>query len=62
MMTASGILKTIGTLVLAVDSAPEVMHQVEYVILPLCTYTLQKNLFGIYHSLFIFIILQIRLV
>lgn len=46
MMAASGILKTIGTLFLAVDSAPEVLRELEKTILPICVITMQKNLVG----------------
>lgn len=46
MMAASGILKTIGTLFLAVDSSPDVLRELEKIILPICVHTMEKNLTG----------------
>lgn len=50
LLAAGGILKTIGTLLLAVDSAPDVLRQLEHVILPVCVVTLEREMIGIFYT------------
>jgi hypothetical protein len=45
-MAAMGVLKTIGTLILSLESTPEMLLQLENALLPVITYTLENTIIG----------------
>lgn len=45
-ITALGVLQTIGTLILTLESTPEVLLHLENVLVPVITVTLENKLFG----------------
>ncbi|KAF9433333.1 hypothetical protein BGZ76_009597 [Entomortierella beljakovae] len=51
-MAALGVLKTMGTLILSLESTPEVLNQLEIALLPVITFTLQNNLLDLYEGVF----------
>ncbi|ORX55180.1 ARM repeat-containing protein [Hesseltinella vesiculosa] len=52
MKSAMGVLKTIGTLILSLESSPDVLQQLETALLPVITYTLQNNVMDLYDEIF----------
>lgn len=51
-MAAMGVLKTIGTLILSLESTPDVLQQLENALLPVITYTLENNVLDLYDEIF----------
>jgi hypothetical protein len=51
-MTAMGVMKTIGTLVVAVESSPAVLKELEAIVLPICRFILEKNAIDLYDEVF----------
>ncbi|KAI8376325.1 armadillo-type protein [Radiomyces spectabilis] len=51
-MAAMGVLKTIGTLILSLESTPEILQQLENALLPVITYTLENSILDIYDEIF----------
>ncbi|KAI8394007.1 armadillo-type protein [Radiomyces spectabilis] len=51
-MAAMGVLKTIGTLILSLESTPEVLQQLENALLPVITYTLENSIIDLYDEIF----------
>ncbi|CAG8569447.1 9240_t:CDS:10 [Ambispora leptoticha] len=51
-MAATGLLKTISTLILSLDTTPEVSSELQNTLLPVITYTLQKGLVDLYDEVF----------
>jgi hypothetical protein len=51
-MAAMGVLKTIGTLILSLESTPEVLQQLENALLPVITYTLENKILDLYDEIF----------
>ncbi|KAI8359819.1 armadillo-type protein [Blakeslea trispora] len=51
-MAAMGVLKTIGTLILSLESTPEVLQQLENALLPVITYTLENRIMDLYDEIF----------
>ncbi|KAI8976466.1 armadillo-type protein [Pilobolus umbonatus] len=51
-MAAMGVLKTIGTLILSLESTPEVLQQLENALLPVITYTLKNKILDLYDEIF----------
>lgn len=47
-----GVLKTIGTLILSLESSPEVLQQLEEALLPVITYTLNNSIMDLYDEIF----------
>lgn len=45
-MAASGVLKTITTLLLSLESTPELLSQLENALLPVITYSLENTIIG----------------
>jgi hypothetical protein len=45
-MAAMGVLKTIGTLILSLQSTPEMLQQLETVLHPVISYTLENSIIG----------------
>jgi len=45
-MAASGVLKTITTLLLSLESTPELLSQLENALLPVITYSLENAIIG----------------
>ena len=45
-VTALGVLQTIGTLILTLESTPDVLLHLETILMPLISVTLEKKLFG----------------
>ncbi len=45
-ITALGVLQTIGTLILTLESSPEVLAHLETILMPVVTITLQNKLYG----------------
>ncbi|KAI8074983.1 armadillo-type protein [Gongronella butleri] len=52
MMSAMGVLKTIGTLILSLESSPEVLQELEDALLPVIVYTLDHNILDLYDEIF----------
>jgi len=46
IMAAMGVLKTIGTLILSLQSTPEMLSQLETVLQPVISYTLENSIIG----------------
>lgn len=51
-VTALGILQTIGTLILTLESTPEVLVQLETALMPLITSTLDNKIYDLYTEIF----------
>ncbi|KAG0306184.1 hypothetical protein BGZ98_002842 [Dissophora globulifera] len=51
-MAAIGVLKTIGTLILSLESTPEVLNQLEIALLPVITFTLQNSIIDLFDGVF----------
>lgn len=51
-MAAMGVLKTIGTLILSLESTPDVLQQLENALLPVITYTLENRILDLYDEIF----------
>ncbi|KAG9323012.1 hypothetical protein KVV02_008080 [Mortierella alpina] len=51
-MAAMGVLKNMGTLILSLESTPEVLNQLEIAILPVITFTLQNAIFDLFDGVF----------
>lgn len=51
-MAAMGVLKTIGTLILSLESTPEILQQLENALLPVITYTLKNKIVDLYNEIF----------
>ncbi|KAI9266554.1 armadillo-type protein [Phascolomyces articulosus] len=51
-MAAMGVLKTIGTLILSLESTPDILQQLEEALLPVITYTLENNVLDLYDEIF----------
>lgn len=51
-MAAMGVLKTIGTLILSLESTPEILQQLQEALLPVITYTLEKRIIDLYDEIF----------
>ncbi|KAI9486221.1 MAG: armadillo-type protein [Benjaminiella poitrasii] len=51
-MAAMGVLKTIGTLILSLESTPEILQQLENALLPVITYTLENKILDLYDEIF----------
>lgn len=49
---AMGMAKTIGTIVSAVDSSPEILGQVQEVIIPIITFTLESKLLDLFDNMY----------
>lgn len=45
-ITALGVLQTIGTLILTLESTPDVLHHLETILMPVITVTLENKLYG----------------
>ena len=45
-ITALGVLQTIGTLILTLESTPDVLLHLETILMPVITVTLENKLFG----------------
>jgi hypothetical protein len=45
-MAASGVLKTITTVLLSLESTPDLLAQLENALLPVITYTLENTITG----------------
>ncbi|KAF9907671.1 hypothetical protein EC991_010703 [Linnemannia zychae] len=51
-MAAMGVLKTMGTLILSLESTPEVLNQLEIALLPVITFTLQNAIIDLFDGVF----------
>ncbi|KAF9586016.1 hypothetical protein BGW38_010410 [Lunasporangiospora selenospora] len=51
-MAAMGVLKTMGTLILSLESTPEVLNQLELALMPVVTFTLQNALLDLFDGVF----------
>lgn len=51
-MAAMGVLKTIGTLILSLESTPDILQQLENALLPVIIYTLEHRIFDLYDEIF----------
>ncbi|ORX79697.1 ARM repeat-containing protein [Basidiobolus meristosporus CBS 931.73] len=51
-MAAMGVLKTIGTLILSLESTPELLAQLEQTLMPVIRYTLEKQIIDLYDEIF----------
>ncbi|CAG8809027.1 25766_t:CDS:2, partial [Gigaspora rosea] len=51
-MAAAGVLKTITTLILSLENTPEILAQLENVLLPIITYTLENTITDLYDDIF----------
>ncbi|KAI8100099.1 armadillo-type protein [Halteromyces radiatus] len=52
IMAAMGVLKTIGTLILSLESTPDILQQLENALLPVITYTLKNKIMDLYNEIF----------
>jgi hypothetical protein len=48
-ITALGVLQTIGTLILTLESTPDVLLHLETILMPVITITLENKLYGMFH-------------
>lgn len=46
VLAASGVLKTMSTLILSLESTPEILEQLENALLPVITFTLKNGIAG----------------
>jgi hypothetical protein len=51
-ITALGVLQTIGTLILTLESTPDVLLHLETILTPLITITLENKLYDLYNEVF----------
>ncbi|KAL1955255.1 hypothetical protein VTO42DRAFT_8853 [Malbranchea cinnamomea] len=51
-ITALGVLQTIGTLILTLESTPDVLLRLENILMPVITITLENKLYDLYHEVF----------
>ncbi|KAA6412816.1 MAG: nonsense-mediated mRNA decay (Nmd5) [Lasallia pustulata] len=51
-ITALGVLQTIGTLILTLESTPEVLLHLETILMPVVTITLENKLYDLYNEVF----------
>ncbi|TLD22047.1 hypothetical protein PspLS_08042 [Pyricularia sp. CBS 133598] len=51
-ITALGVLQTIGTLILTLESTPEVLQAIETVLMPVIEITLENKLYDLYNEVF----------
>jgi importin-7 len=51
-ITALGVLQTIGTLILTLESTPDVLLHLETILMPVITITLENKLFDLYNEVF----------
>ncbi|KAI7886446.1 ARM repeat-containing protein [Lichtheimia hyalospora FSU 10163] len=51
-MAAMGVLKTIGTLILSLESTPDILQQLENALLPVITYTLENKVMDLFDEIF----------
>ena len=51
-MTAMGVVKTIVTLLMAVESSPQVLRELEIIVLPICVFVLEKSIVDLYDEIF----------
>ncbi|KAJ2662905.1 Nonsense-mediated mRNA decay protein 5 [Coemansia sp. RSA 1200] len=51
-MAAAGVLKTLGTLVINLESSPEVVYRLEEVVFPVVRYVLEQRLIDLYDEVF----------
>lgn len=51
-ITALGVLQTIGTLILTLESTPDVLLHLETILMPVITITLQNKLYDLYNEVF----------
>ncbi|GAW15394.1 hypothetical protein ANO14919_048030 [Xylariales sp. No.14919] len=51
-ITALGVLQTIGTLILTLESTPDVLLHIEAVLMPVIQITLQNKLYDLYNEVF----------
>ncbi|KZF22704.1 ARM repeat-containing protein [Xylona heveae TC161] len=51
-ITALGVLQTIGTLILTLESTPEVLLHLETILMPVITITLESKLYDLYNEVF----------
>ena len=51
-ITALGVLQTIGTLILTLESTPDVLLHLETILMPVVTITLENKLFDLYNEVF----------
>ncbi|KAK3816011.1 MAG: armadillo-type protein [Benniella sp.] len=51
-MAAMGVLKTISTLILSLESTPDVLSQLEVALLPVVTFTLQNAIMDLFDGVF----------
>ncbi|KAF8934669.1 hypothetical protein BGZ52_003629 [Haplosporangium bisporale] len=51
-MAAMGVLKTMGTLIMSLESTPEVLNQLELALMPVITFTLQNAIIDLFDGVF----------
>ncbi|KAF9397483.1 hypothetical protein BGX21_008820, partial [Mortierella sp. AD011] len=51
-MAAMGVLKTMGTLIISLESTPEVLNQLEIALLPVIQFTLQNAIIDLFDGVF----------
>ena len=51
-ITALGVLQTIGTLILTLESTPDVLAHLETILMPVITITLEHRLYDLYNEVF----------
>ncbi|KAF2084997.1 ARM repeat-containing protein [Saccharata proteae CBS 121410] len=51
-ITALGVLQTIGTLILTLESTPELLLHLETILMPVITITLENKLYDLYNEVF----------
>ncbi|MCJ1334964.1 hypothetical protein MMC09_000230, partial [Bachmanniomyces sp. S44760] len=51
-ITALGVLQTIGTLILTLESTPDVLLHLETILMPVVTITLENKLYDLYNEVF----------
>lgn len=51
-ITALGVLQTIGTLILTLESTPDVLAHLEQILMPIITITLEHKLYDLYNEVF----------
>ncbi|KAI7872425.1 armadillo-type protein [Spinellus fusiger] len=51
-MAAMGVLKTMGTLILSLESNPDMLQQLENALLPVLTYTLNNHILDLFDDIF----------
>ncbi|PSN67326.1 ARM repeat-containing protein [Corynespora cassiicola Philippines] len=51
-ITALGVLQTIGTLILTLESTPDVLLHLETILMPVITITLENKLYDLYNEVF----------